>query len=148
MEKHVCVACGKPLDKRNGKKGAFWSCTGYPECKFTLDDDDGTPLTAVCPECGGYLRAGENSRGRYTACFNKENHVDGQPKFFDAEGKPRQSVQPNGEFACPECGSKLKYFIQKSGKNAGKPCFACFEQELHEDGKPRFYRDNNGAPEL
>jgi DNA topoisomerase-3 len=25
------------------KKGTFWGCTGYPECKATLPDDDGKP---------------------------------------------------------------------------------------------------------
>lgn len=38
-----CHECHKPLAKRPGKKGTFWGCTGYPECKVTLPDDDGKP---------------------------------------------------------------------------------------------------------
>lgn len=148
MGEHICPECGKPMATRNGKKGVFWSCSGYPDCRFALDDLNGTPMSATCPECGKYLRVGTNSRGFYVACYNKENHADGQTKFFGLDGKPQQAIQPNGQFVCPECNGVLKYFIQKKGKNAGKPCFACFETELHEDGKPRFYRDNNGAPEL
>lgn len=30
-----CPRCGSFLQKRNGKFGAFWGCTGYPKCKFT-----------------------------------------------------------------------------------------------------------------
>ncbi|WP_175687229.1 DNA topoisomerase III [Burkholderia multivorans] len=31
-----CPRCGSPMGQRMGKKGAFWSCTRYPECKGTL----------------------------------------------------------------------------------------------------------------
>lgn len=40
---HECPDCAKPLRKINGKKGAFWGCTGYPECSTTLPDDGGKP---------------------------------------------------------------------------------------------------------
>ena len=32
-----CPACGKNLIIRNGRKGKFWGCTGYPVCRFTRD---------------------------------------------------------------------------------------------------------------
>ena len=32
-----CPKCGKPLLKRDGKKGAFIGCSGYPLCKFSKD---------------------------------------------------------------------------------------------------------------
>lgn len=40
-----CPKCGKALAVRNGKRGKFIGCTGYPSCKFTKDlyvdyDDD------------------------------------------------------------------------------------------------------------
>jgi len=31
----VCPQCGKPMKKRNSARGAFWGCTGYPDCKGT-----------------------------------------------------------------------------------------------------------------
>jgi DNA repair exonuclease SbcCD ATPase subunit len=31
----VCPDCGKELKLRNGKKGQFWGCTGYPDCRYT-----------------------------------------------------------------------------------------------------------------
>jgi DNA topoisomerase-1 len=30
-----CPKCGKPLNKRLGKRGSFIGCTGYPECDYT-----------------------------------------------------------------------------------------------------------------
>lgn len=31
----ICPKCGGELVKRNGKYGAFYGCSNYPECKFT-----------------------------------------------------------------------------------------------------------------
>lgn len=30
-----CDLCGKPMVRRNGKRGAFMACTGYPDCRNT-----------------------------------------------------------------------------------------------------------------
>ncbi len=30
-----CPQCGKPMQKRNSSRGAFWGCSGYPGCKGT-----------------------------------------------------------------------------------------------------------------
>lgn len=39
-----CPTCGKPMRKRAGAKGAFWGCTGYPDCKATAPDVKGMPV--------------------------------------------------------------------------------------------------------
>lgn len=41
--KFPCPLCHKPLKQRTGPRGAFWGCTGYPECKATMPDDNGKP---------------------------------------------------------------------------------------------------------
>ena len=33
----TCTQCGKPMALRTGKKGSFFGCTGYPDCKNTID---------------------------------------------------------------------------------------------------------------
>lgn len=35
LSKHSCKACNKPLIQRNGAKGVFFGCSGYPGCKQT-----------------------------------------------------------------------------------------------------------------
>jgi len=40
---YPCPLCHKPLKQRTGPRGAFWGCTGYPDCKGTLPDDNGKP---------------------------------------------------------------------------------------------------------
>ena len=37
-----CPRCGSPMGQRTGKKGAFWSCSRYPECKGTLQVEAST----------------------------------------------------------------------------------------------------------
>jgi restriction system protein len=32
----TCKKCGKPMRKVSGRRGAFWGCTGYPACRFTV----------------------------------------------------------------------------------------------------------------
>lgn len=72
---HACPECGKAMRRRNGSKGPFWGCSGYPACSVTQPDDDGKPGTrasrpsatpeaqqealvgaAPCPRCGKPLR--------------------------------------------------------------------------------------------
>ena len=61
VPKNPCPRCGKPLQRKKGKNGYFWGCTGYPDCTTTLPDENGEPgqaktLTEVseylCKQCG------------------------------------------------------------------------------------------------
>ena len=48
----MCPSCGKGLCRRAGKKGFWWSCSAYPDCKQTSPDIKGKPkfnLTGVNP---------------------------------------------------------------------------------------------------
>lgn len=38
-----CPNCEKPLQRRKGTNGFFWGCSGYPDCKTSLPDDNGIP---------------------------------------------------------------------------------------------------------
>jgi DNA topoisomerase-3 len=42
---HKCMACGKGLSRRSGKKKNtfWWGCSGFPECKQTYSDTKGKP---------------------------------------------------------------------------------------------------------
>ena len=43
----LCPNCGKVMIRRKGKKGYFWGCSGYPECKTTAQDNRGKPKFSV-----------------------------------------------------------------------------------------------------
>lgn len=40
---YPCPDCNKPMTRRKGKKGYWWGCTGYPDCKTTAFDEKGRP---------------------------------------------------------------------------------------------------------
>lgn len=42
-----CPTCGKPLILRQGKKGKFWGCSGYPDCRECFIDRNGRPIFKV-----------------------------------------------------------------------------------------------------
>lgn len=49
---HPCPACGKGLVARQGAKGPFWGCSGYPNCKTTYEDNGGKPRALVAGQTG------------------------------------------------------------------------------------------------
>jgi DNA topoisomerase-1 len=42
----ACPKCGKPLNKRLGKRGSFIGCTGYPDCDYVRNADGGSERPA------------------------------------------------------------------------------------------------------
>lgn len=53
-----CPECGKALQRRKGRHGFFWGCSGYPACGVVLHDNGGKPggrqgeAIGKC-QCGG-----------------------------------------------------------------------------------------------
>ena len=65
----VCEKCGKPMLIKNGRYGAFYACSGYPECKNTqsvVSNNGGQATGVKCPEkeCGGDLVQRKSRRGK------------------------------------------------------------------------------------
>lgn len=150
--KFHCPKCSGDLKRKTGTRGPFWTCSNYPDCKFTADDIDGSPMLIPCPECGTTLRYGCNSFGPYTFCAIKELHSSKESLFFDVNGKEQQPLpplpEPKGSFLCPECKQELVYFRVKSGPNKGKMRFGCFNKEKHSDAETHYFTDRDGAPVL
>lgn len=72
-----CPLCGKKLVMRHGRnRTAFYSCTGYPDCKFTSCD---MPTTQKCPVCGGMLLQ-KRGKENVFVCYNKECSYNAKPK--------------------------------------------------------------------
>ncbi|HDN25884.1 MAG TPA: type I DNA topoisomerase, partial [Thioploca sp.] len=102
----ACPDCGKPLNKRLGKRGHFIGCSGYPKCNYTrrLDNNDeaGEPTPAVepkvvedrsCPLCGSplHIKQGHN---KFIGCsaYPKCKHTEPLEKPVDTG------------ISCPTCG--------------------------------------------
>jgi DNA topoisomerase-1 len=118
-----CPLCGKPLVSRYGKRGAFWGCTGYPECTYTKpgEGDQGreapVPTDHACPECGKPMLQRMGPRGPFLGC-------SGYPECmttmnFDAEGKPVPASRTT-EHVCEKCGKPM---VLREGRRG--PFLAC-----------------------
>jgi len=147
-----CPKCGKAMHKRPDKKfgGFFWACSD-PDCRSFLPDDNGkpgTPREFPCPACGKPLYRKEKEGKPYWACYNREDHANGENIFLpDNAGKPGQPKPRTPrivtEFICPDCGKPL---LIRQGTNAKGPwtMFSCsgFPQckasFWDKDGKPNF----------
>ena len=61
---------------RQGSRGAFLGCTGYPKCRNALPvDDQGQPVPPVkvevaCTKCGGPMAVRRGRRGSFLGCLN------------------------------------------------------------------------------
>lgn len=75
-----CELCGKPMALKKGRFGAFYGCTGYPECKNIrkIDKKSGAAVTVappveldeICPLDGAKLVIRNGRFGEFTSCAN------------------------------------------------------------------------------
>jgi DNA topoisomerase I len=130
----TCPKCGKMMLKRQGKAGPFLGCSGYPECKTTMNiGADGKPvLTAVetdykCEKCGSPMVKREGRRGPFLGCsaYPKcKNVVDLGP-----DGKPAKPIVTG--VSCDKCGKPMTV---KRGPRG--PFLACTGYPACRNAKP------------
>ncbi len=66
-----CPNCGKEMVQRMGRRGPFLGCSGYPDCKTTMNlDAEGKPVLSsrptehVCDKCGSQMVLREDRAAR------------------------------------------------------------------------------------
>jgi DNA topoisomerase-1 len=106
----ICPACGKPMLKRMGRSGQFLGCSGYPECKTTMNfDAEGKPVLSAkptehkCEKCGKDMVIREGRRGPFLACTGYPKCKNA--KDVDAEGNPVQPIDTG--IVCEKCGAPM-----------------------------------------
>jgi DNA topoisomerase-1 len=73
---HPCPKCGKPMAVKQGPRGPFLGCTGYPKCRQTMQiDAEGKPIRPIsvdvaCVKCGGPMGVKFGPRGAFLGCLN------------------------------------------------------------------------------
>lgn len=105
----VCPRCGMPLKARHGKYGNYLDCTGYPDCKYTLELSDskirtsteGISLSSNCPKCNKKLAIYIGKNGAFFGC-------NGYPHC-----KFSFNVDNLDNISCPKCGSLM---TERTGK--------------------------------
>jgi DNA topoisomerase I len=86
-----CEKCGKPMAVRQGRRGAFLGCTGYPKCRGTAQvpeelkeqlaeiatttapattgpDLKSLEIDEKCDDCGSPMVARRGRRGYFLGC--------------------------------------------------------------------------------
>jgi len=92
-EPEKCEKCGKPMVQKFSRFGAFWACSGYPECKNIKSITKEIGVT--CPLCGGKLI--ERRSKRRKMFYGCSNYPKCKFALWD---------KPTGE-KCPKCSSLL-----------------------------------------
>jgi DNA topoisomerase-1 len=123
---YTCPTCGKPMVLRQGPRGPFLGCTGYPKCKTLLNvDEEGKPVEQesnitehACPLCGKPMMKREGKRGPFLGCT-------GYPKCkgvvdLDEAGEPVAESLVVAEEPCAKCGKPM---IRRMGKRG--PFLGC-----------------------
>jgi DNA topoisomerase-1 len=117
----ACPKCGKPLTIRLGRRGRFIGCSGYPECDYTRNLDEGEsaekePMQLIegrqCPDCGAPLAMRSGRYGKFIGCsaYPQCRHIEPLEKPQDTQ------VQ------CPEC--KQGTLLQRKSRY-GKLFYSC-----------------------
>ena len=72
----LCPECERPLIRRFGRFGAFFACSGFPECRYTRQDGEAAepePTNETCDICGSAM---VTRRGRFGAFFACTKYPD------------------------------------------------------------------------
>ncbi len=124
-----CPLCGKPMTARQGRFGKFLGCSGYPECKHTINlAPDGTPVTApaegappaaVCEKCGKPMALKRGRYGAFLGCTGYpecKNIVKTSPS-----GSPITQAAPQeiSDVLCDKCGKPTAVKMGRYGKFLG-----------------------------
>ena len=118
VEPEVCELCGKPMQMKRGRFGAFLGCTGYPECrnirkvaKSGVVAPAPVPLDEKCPVDGAHLVRRFGRFGEFISCSN-------YPKC-------KYIKQETVGVTCSRPGCKGEIVVKKSKR--GKAFYGCSE---------------------
>jgi len=116
----VCEKCGKPMVIKWGRMGEFLACSGYPECRNTMNfkrGEDGSiepvkeeeiTTDEKCPTCGAPMVVKRGRFGRFLACS----------KYPECKTSKPISIGVN----CPKgCGG----YISERRSKRGKTFYGC-----------------------
>ena len=147
-----CPTCGKEMVRRAGKRGAFLSCSGYPECKTTMSfDAEGKPVVTsqateyACEKCKSPMVLRQGPRGPFLGCsaYPKCKNIVN----VDAEGKPVKPIDTG--VVCDKCGSPMH--VKRSFRGSFLGCSGypnCRSTKpLPEELKEKLKAEDAAAPE-
>ena len=120
----ICPDCHKPLRQLVGKNNKpFWGCTGYPDCKITLPDNQGQPgekvvaeKKGVCPDCGSSMVKRTSTKGNKGVFWGCSAFPKCKTILPDIHGAPGNKAVIEQGADCTECGQPM---LKRHGKKGG-----------------------------
>ncbi|MBU0516204.1 MAG: type I DNA topoisomerase [Proteobacteria bacterium] len=117
----TCPECGRTLVVKQGKRGPFLACPGYPECKYTSDfqEDEHGDIVPVrnqtqaettglkCEKCGADMVIRRGRRGEFMACSGYPKCRNAKDFVRDEEGRIKVADGAETDEACPNCGRPM-----------------------------------------
>ncbi|MEI6085558.1 MAG: type I DNA topoisomerase, partial [Verrucomicrobiota bacterium] len=141
----VCKKCGKPMGLKKGRNGEFLACSGYPDCKstmnFTRDEqgvykaDLGAETGVTCSKCTSPMVIKRGRRGEFLACSAYPECRNAMPFERGPDGKV--IPKPKAEIVLPEAVAK---FI------AAAKCDKCSKPMTLKQSFGRFFLACSGYP--
>ncbi|HDS02782.1 MAG TPA: type I DNA topoisomerase [Firmicutes bacterium] len=148
----ICDKCGKPMVIKWGRNGRFLACSGYPDCKNTMNysikngeiipEKGEEAIGEACPQCGGELVVKQGRFGKFIACSRYpecrytrkiENKTGVHcPKCHEGDVVVKRTKKGRLFYGCsryPECDFVSWY------KPVGEKCPQCDKGFLIEKGK-------------
>ncbi len=121
----VCKKCGQPMAIKKGRNGEFLACSGYPDCKstmnFTRDEQGEIKLDAgtgvACSKCSSPMVVKRGFRGEFLACSAYPECRNAMPFERGPDGKIIPKPKP--EIKLPE--SVAKFIAESKCEKCGKP---------------------------
>jgi len=115
----LCEKCGKPMVIKWGRMGEFLACTGYPECRNTMnfrregdavvpEKEEEVQVDEKCPKCSAAMVMKRGRFGRFLACS----------RYPECDGKRPVSIG----VTCPKgCGG----YISERRSKRGRTFYGC-----------------------
>lgn len=130
-------------------KTAFWGCSHYPNCTYTVDDKAGeTDFKSLeknkCPTCNKPMRRRKGTQGFFWGCTG---YPDCKQTFPDKKGKPdtqaktKPQVSVSDEFTCKACSKSLIKRPSKKRKGFWWGCSgfpSCKQTYFDDNGEPKY----------
>ncbi len=123
----TCDKCGKPMILKQGRFGPFLACSGYPECKHTVNPRDEAPPeegaesapAPVCEKCGKPLITRRGRFGPFLGCsgYPECKNIVRQTR----SGAPAAPAPPPEitDIACEKCGKPMAIRRGRFGRFLG-----------------------------
>ncbi|MBN18396.1 MAG: DNA topoisomerase I [Chloroflexi bacterium] len=119
----VCQICERIMLKRDGRNGAFLACSGFPECRNTmqLGEDGKTVLPKIppvetdyeCEKCNKTMVIKEGRRGKFLACSGFPKCRNTMQLAEDGKTAIPKSLPKETDIKCEKCN---KTMVIKDGR--------------------------------